>query len=108
MANGQVELESVLQKFVQLVRERVTVSQVILYGSHAHGKAHDLSDIDIVVVSPEFGQHKLKELRMLSEIALECADDIEALPYGEADFNDRLPGSFLDEIVKTGKVIYPK
>jgi len=108
MAYGQTELEGVLHKFVELARERVRVSQVILYGSHAHGKAHELSDINLVVISPDFGQHKLKEMRMLSEIALDCSDDIEALPYGDLDFIGRVPGSFLDEVIKTGKVIYSK
>lgn len=108
MANAQAELENVLERFIEMVGERVRLSRIILYGSHAHGKAHDLSDIDLVVISPQFGQNKLKELRLLSEIALDCADDIEALPYSDSEFDNRIPGSFLDEVVKTGKVIYPK
>ncbi len=102
------EVELALQKFVQLLSEQVPLTKVILYGSHAKGTAREQSDIDLVVISPAFGQHKLRELRLLSELALECDDEIEALPYGTSDLQNLAPGTFLDEVLRTGRVIYPK
>lgn len=108
MVRAADEIEAALNRFVQKVTEQVPVFKVILYGSHARGNAHDLSNIDLVVISPAFGQHKLQELRLLSEIALECDDEIEALPYSTLDLQNLMPGNFLDEVMRTGKVIYPK
>lgn len=102
------EIEAVLDKFVQMVTAQMPITRVILYGSHARGNARDLSNIDLIVISPTFGQHKLRELRLLSEIALECDDEIEALPYSTLDLQNLVPGTFLDEVLRTGTVIYPK
>jgi predicted nucleotidyltransferase len=108
MARAANEVEAVLKKFVQLVTEAVPVTKVVLYGSHAKGTAREMSDIDLVVISPAFGKHKLRDLRLLSEIALKCDDEIEALPYGTEDLQNLMPGCFLDEVLRTGRIVYPK
>lgn len=108
MARTTDELSTVLRQFVQLVTDRVPVTKVILYGSHARGDARDLSDIDLVVISPSFGQHKLQDLRLLAEVAMECEGEIQALPYSTIDLQQLAPGTFLEEVLRTGRVIYPE
>lgn len=49
---------NLINKYVDLLKKKgIKVSQVILFGSHAKGNAKPDSDIDIAVISPEFGQN---------------------------------------------------
>ncbi|MGI6343962.1 MAG: nucleotidyltransferase domain-containing protein [Bacillota bacterium] len=106
MDRGPTELTAVLDRFVAALQQQLPISQVILYGSHVRGEANELSDINLVVISPQFGKNKLQEIRLLSQIALDCDEDIEALPYSLEDLENLIPGSFLDEVLRTGRVIY--
>ncbi|MGI6357211.1 MAG: nucleotidyltransferase domain-containing protein [Bacillota bacterium] len=108
MVRAADEVARVIEQFVQLVAEQVPLNKVIFYGSHARGNAREHSDINLVVISPAFGRHKLRDLRLLTGIAMECDDDITALPYGTSELQDLAPGTFLDEVLRTGKVVYPK
>jgi predicted nucleotidyltransferase len=40
------------------------VSKVIIFGSHAKGKANPDSDIDIAVISSQFGKNNFKEMML--------------------------------------------
>jgi len=45
-----------INKFVELLKQQgVNISKIILFGSYAKGKASPDSDIDVVVVSNQFG-----------------------------------------------------
>jgi uncharacterized protein len=44
-----------------LKRDNINVAKVILYGSRASGKAHEYSDIDVAIVSPDFGKDRFGE-----------------------------------------------
>jgi predicted nucleotidyltransferase len=50
--------ESVLEVIRQYSRRLqdagICVDRIVVYGSHAKGKPHEWSDIDVVVVAPEF------------------------------------------------------
>ncbi len=107
MVRATDEVTQVIEQFVQLVAEQIPLTKVIFYGSHAKGNAREDSDINLVVISPAFGR-KLRDLRLLTDIAMECDEDISALPYGTSELQNLAPGTFLDEVLRTGKVVYPK
>ena len=55
-------IEENVRKFVKkLKREKIRVTKVILYGSRVSGKAHEYSDIDVAIVSPDFGKDRYEE-----------------------------------------------
>jgi len=45
----------------ELTRSGINVTEVYLYGSYARGLSHEGSDIDLVVVSPDFAKFGLRE-----------------------------------------------
>ena len=60
--NNKIKVE--VNNFVNFPqKERIKISQVILFGSYAKGKQKDYSDIDLAVVSPDFGKDTHKEIR---------------------------------------------
>lgn len=88
------------QKFVDKVRKSgIPVSGASVFGSWAKGKATKDSDIDVCVVSPEFGKDYIKEMVELRKIALSVDSRIEPVPFTPEDLADPL-GTLASEIRK--------
>jgi predicted nucleotidyltransferase len=62
------------------------------------------SDIDIAVISSQFGKDKLKEMIVLRKLALEIDSRIEPLPFAPQDLDDRY-STLMQEIKKYGVLI---
>ena len=70
-----------INKFIkELKRQKIRVVKVILYGSRVSGKVREYSDIDIAIVSPDFGKDRYREGAKLFEIASEIDTRIEPVP----------------------------
>ncbi len=75
------EIIEKIYKFVkELRRRKIRIAKVILYGSRVSGKAHDYSDIDVAIISPDFGKDRYREGAKLFEIASEIDTRIEPVP----------------------------
>ena len=71
----------VIKKFAAaLSKEGIKIDKIILYGSHAKGKASPDSDIDVAVVSRDFGKDRTEEGMLLFRIAGEIDVRIEPVP----------------------------
>lgn len=79
-------------------------NQLVLFGSQIKGRVHKWSDIDICVVSPQFGRDWMKEETKLKDLAMEVDIRIEPHPYSVKDFQVE-EDPFAYEIRKTGVVI---
>ncbi len=67
---GQSEALKIIKKFVKaLKQEGIVINHVILYGSHARGNARADSDIDVAVVSKDFGKDPIEEGMTLFRLA---------------------------------------
>jgi len=81
----------------------VKVEQVLLFGSHARGDARDGSDIDLLVVSPDFERlASWERLELLGIAAGRIWQPIEALASTPAEVAHVQPATFLEEILQTG------
>lgn len=75
------EVVKKIEEFVKaLKRDNINVAKVILYGSRVSGKAHEYSDIDVAIVSPDFGKDRFEEGVRLFKIACEIDSLIEPVP----------------------------
>ena len=75
------EIIGKINRFVkELRRRKIRVAKVILYGSRVSGKSHEYSDIDVAIVSPDFGKDRYREGAKLFEIASEIDTRIEPVP----------------------------
>ncbi len=87
----------------ELIKHKVPVDGVILFGSHAKGRANKNSDIDIAVLSRKFGRDRFKEGSLLNQIAYQLKMNIEVVPIGLKDWFDKNNISpILCEIKKNG------
>ena len=88
------------QKFVDLVRQAgIIVSTAYVFGSWVKDKASKDSDIDVCVVSPNFGDDYIEDMVRLRKISLNVDSRIEPIPFTPQDYNDPL-GTLASEIRK--------
>ncbi len=93
----------IASKFVKAIQEKgVRVEEVFIYGSWAKYKATKKSDIDIAIISPDFGKDRYEESKMLRQIAWKIDTRLEPIPISKESFskNDWIP--LIYEIKKTG------
>jgi len=104
MAKKQIEI--IVRDYLKALQtEKIRVEKAILFGSCARGQAHQDSDIDIAIISPDFGQDYLEETVALKRISESVDLDISPRPYSTEEYNNVSPGQFLyDEIIKKGNI----
>lgn len=100
------EVDERISRFIARVATHVPVSEVYLFGSYARGNADDYSDIDLAVISEEFGRNRHRELTLLSRCRLPDAIEIEAIPFSAEELHTLPPGSLLREILRTGRRVH--
>jgi predicted nucleotidyltransferase len=90
--------------YSKLVNAFINVERIILFGSYAKGTQRKNSDIDIAIVVKRMDKGFFDVEPVLWRLRREIDPLIEPLLIEEE--ND--PSGFLDEIIKSGVVIYSK
>ncbi|MEW6064601.1 MAG: nucleotidyltransferase domain-containing protein [Bacillota bacterium] len=90
-----------------LQQSNIRVSYIVLYGSHAKEKAEKDSDIDIAVISPDFGQDPLNDSKLVykSIFTLDIEPNFDVITYSLEEF-EKSDHFFVQEIKRTGQKIY--
>lgn len=109
---NKLDISKRLAHFVEAITKSIKVDQIILFGSYAKGNAHEYSDIDIAVTSPELDKNKtrfenIREVKKRAKL-LEPGLQLFAYPTEIFTKEDGVEKFFIREIKKTGKVIYPQ
>jgi predicted nucleotidyltransferase len=96
---------SAIRRFVREVAEQFYPDKIILFGSHAYGKPHGDSDVDILVVMP--CRNQLDQAVRIS-LAIDPPFPLDIIVRTPHNMRWRLAegDSFLEEIVSKGKVLY--
>ena len=103
MAPIPTTIESIVKAYVREVAKNYRVSQVILFGSYAKGTAHEESDIDLVIVSPDFrNRAEMDILEHLSRMAAQVSPLLEVLAWTPEDLQSPHPPSFSSHVLQTG------
>jgi uncharacterized protein len=98
---------AVIRRFARDVVERFRPDKIILFGSHAYGKPHADSDVDILVVVPM--RNEIDQAVRIDRVTdpmfpldlIVCSPKNIAWRLKEGD-------SFLHEVMTRGKVLYEK
>ena len=101
------EVRRLIRDYLALVRrDGIRVQEVRLFGSRARGKGRRWSDIDLCIVSPQFGKDYRSEGMRLRGIAagLRVTYPIEPIPFHPKDLQDKYD-TLASEIRKYGKKI---
>ena len=81
----------------------IHIDKIILFGSCAKGTANEYSDIDIAVISDDFGDMKLLERLEFIGGAMAMAkimDPVEVHAYTKEEFETKKEGTFVGDEIK--------
>ena len=73
----------------KLQKAGIPVDKLIIFGSYAKGTAKSWSDIDVCVVSKQFGTNRHSERVLLMQAKDQSSLDIEPHPYHPDDLNSK-------------------
>ncbi len=90
------------KQYANEVTKALKPSAIVLYGSYAKDNASDESDIDIAIIFNGFNGDWLETSTKLWRLRRSISDDIEPILLDST--KDK--SGFVDEIFKTGQVIY--
>jgi predicted nucleotidyltransferase len=88
-----------VEQFLEELQKHQQVLAAYIYGSQVASTATEWSDIDLAVVSPDFGD-RFEERLNLMRLAAKIDDRIEPNPYTPEDFDVNDP--LVSEIERTG------
>jgi uncharacterized protein len=98
---------SVIRRYARKIAERFRPDKIILFGSHAYGKPHADSDVDLLVIMPARNQlDQAVKIRW----QLPAPFPMDLLVRTPKNVASRIADgdSFLQEITSKGKVLYEK
>ncbi len=84
---GTREAIAIAMRYVAKLRmNKIPVEQAYLYGSYARGNYHEDSDIDVVIVSPQFTKSRFEDSLTIAMMRYDIDLRISPLAYNPADF----------------------
>lgn len=95
----------IVKKYLAGVRQLgIRIDRAYLFGSYAKGKIWEGSDMDVCIVSDDFGEDYLNDKMLLNKVALKIDSRIEPVAYSQIDFENKYD-SLADEVKRFGILI---
>jgi predicted nucleotidyltransferase len=91
MAEISASVEHSITEFLAAVRKERRITAAYLYGSEARGQAGPWSDIDVAIISPDFGDDLFAAQLALMKLAAKLDDRIEPRAFTPESFNINNP-----------------
>jgi len=102
------EITKIISSFVHILKiNGIRVEKAILYGSYAAGRVHSGSDLDLAIISPDFGKDRFEEGKMLHRLAWRIDPRIEPIPISSASYENNTWIPLIHEIRQKGIEIHP-
>jgi predicted nucleotidyltransferase len=104
---AEAAITRVVQQYLLAVRQAgVYASRAILFGSHARGDAKPDSDIDILVIAPEFDEpYSHQQINLLWQLRVYTDSRIEPLAVGERRWREDDASAILEIARREGQEI---
>ena len=100
---GKDQSIKTIRKFIKaLKQEGIPVDRFILYGSYAKGKTRPDSDIDVAVISKNFGKDRVEEGMTLFRIAGKIDPRLEPIPISSESYEEDTWVPLIYEIKEKG------
>ena len=96
-----------VQEYLKYVNQQgIPVSYGVLFGSYAKNKAHEWSDIDVLVVSPHFDENRTADdYENLWMFAARTNKHIEPIPVGEKQYKEDNSSLIISIARREGQII---
>jgi predicted nucleotidyltransferase len=102
----QSVLTSVKRYLAALTTRGIVIERLVVFGSQAKGEAHEWSDIDILVISPQFDNIKDRNaINLLWRVAARIDSRIEPIPCGSLQWRDDDSSAIIEIARREGQVL---
>ena len=109
MTKSKPLLRNPIQQMVRLIVNRFHPEKIILFGSHARGKADPDSDVDLLVVVPISRSKREKQLEIRKALrGISAPKDIIVSTPEEFEWRQEVVGTIEYPAAKQGKVLYAR
>ena len=100
------EIIDIINRYISVLKENgILYEKIILFGSNVSGTAGEWSDIDIAVVSSDFGKDHLQERLILAKLSYLIDPRLEVHPIGVYEYEYESWKTMIHEIRTTGQEI---
>ena len=111
MARKKIDIKKIIKVYLKKFPKDIKVKGVFLFGSYVRGEAGKHSDVDIIIISPDFEKMSfIKRLELLSCLRrskITRSIPMDILGYTPEEFNEIDKESIvMKEAKKEGKMIY--
>jgi predicted nucleotidyltransferase len=98
---------NVVRQYLQALVERgIPVHQGVIFGSQASGQTHTWSDIDLLVISPQFDRERKREdVNLLWHVAARTDSRIEPIAVGQRQFEEDDSSVIIEIARREGQII---
>ncbi len=98
-----------IRALAKIIVEKFDPDEIILFGSHAYGKPHPWSDVDLLVVM-DTPKGEVKTIVEISDSLPPLPFSVDIVARSRAAINKRRNAGdfFLREITQKGKVLYAR
>lgn len=98
--------ESLIAEAGRRLAEAAPDARVILFGSHARGEAGPDSDLDLLVIEPEFESRRAEFVRLREELrGLKVAIDLVLVSDQHVEEWGHFEGTMLNDALNEGRVL---
>lgn len=100
---------SSIHRLSKFIADEFHPEKIILFGSHAYGHPHAQSDVDLLIIMPFEGSPFRQAGIVLSQVVKGIGVlPLDLLVRTSDQINDRISigDSFIQEIIKRGRVLY--
>ena len=105
MANKAI-MKSVKEYLRYVKQQGIPVSYGVVFGSHAKNKAHEWSDIDVLVISPHFDENRTADdYEKLWMFAARTNKRIEPIPVGVKQYEEDNSSLIFEIARREGQII---
>ena len=99
-------IKSVRNYLKTINKEGIIVRFGVVFGSQVNGRADCWSDIDLLVVSPQFdGPRNRRDINLMWRLAAKTDSRIEPIPCGERQWNEDVTSAIVEIARRDGKAI---
>lgn len=100
---------SMINEVVRRISERFRPDRIILFGSHARGKADDKSDLDLLIICPlRKSRQKLAAEMDRALEGMKLPRDILVFSSREFEEEKTIPGTVARYAWREGKLLYER
>jgi predicted nucleotidyltransferase len=104
MVRSPAEVDQLSQQALETLEKELPITAAFLFGSYVEGGAHEGSDIDLAIFTPERPRLTIAEKsRLQLDVQRRCALDLELHFYPAEAIDAARPTNFYGYLVQRGK-----